>query len=240
VLIREEAADPSEALRTCDRRMYARKHSRRATAAVQTNDVLLAALAACNAELGEHVGAVAVTAQRVGVELGLSGVWLRELGYAAELHDIGKVALPDSLLSKPGPLGETEWEFVQRHTIIGDRILAAAPAMAEVGKIVRSTHERYDGAGYPDRISGEQIPLQARIICVCDAYDPMTSRRPYRQPATHAEALVELRRCAAGQFDPRVVDAFVALYADCPPETPGRPALSPAPAMIMTPAASAA
>ena len=122
------------------------------------------------------------------------------------------MAIPDSILSKPGPLNEEEWEFVRRHTVIGERILAAAPSMATVAEIVRATHERFDGHGYPDAIAGEQIPLAARIIAVCDAYDAMVSARPYRPTATHQEALEELRRCSGTQFDPRVVDAFVSQF----------------------------
>ena len=148
-LIPEEATDPSEALRLCDRRMYARKHSRRATAAAQTRDVLVATLAVLQDDLDEHVGGIAGAAERVGEELGLTGVWLQELGHAADLHDIGKVAVPASILSKPSALTAEEWEFVERHPVIGERILAAAPALAGSARIVRSTHERYDGAAAP-------------------------------------------------------------------------------------------
>ena len=215
--IPQETTDATEALRLCDRRMYAAKHSRRATAARQTRDVLLAALAARHTELGEHLTGVATAADRVGNRLGLAKRELQELGYAAELHDVGKVAIPDSILSKPGPLNEGEWEFVRRHTVIGERILAAAPSMTTVAEVVRATHERFDGHGYPDAIAGEQIPLAARIIAVCDAYDAMVSARPYRPAATHEEALDELRRCSGTQFDPRVVAAFVTQFGQHPP-----------------------
>ena len=217
-LIPEEATDPSEALRLCDRRMYARKHSRRATAAAQTRDVLVATLAALQDDLDEHVGGIAAAAERVGEELGLTGVWLQELGHAADLHDIGKVAVPASILSKPGALTAEEWEFVERHPVIGERILAAAPSLAGAARIVRSTHERYDGTGYPDRLAGDEIPLEARIIAVCDAYHAMTSERPYRDAVGHVQALDELRRCAGGQFDPGVVEAFVRAFTAAPPE----------------------
>jgi HD-GYP domain-containing protein (c-di-GMP phosphodiesterase class II) len=100
--------------------------------------------------------------------------------------------------------------------VIGERILAAAPALASAARIVRCTHERYDGTGYPDRLAGEQIPLEARIISVCDAFHAMTSDRPYRGALGHPRALDELRRCAGGQFDPTVVDAFVRAFADAP------------------------
>ena len=212
-LIPDEAAHPSEALRLCDRRMYARKHSRRATAAAQMRDVLLATLAAYQDDLDERASAVAAAAALVGAELEISGVWLQELRHAADLHDIGKVAVPASILTKPGPLTDEEWAFVERHPVIGERILAAAPALANAARIVRSTHERYDGTGYPDRLAGEQIPLEARIVSVCDGYHAMIGDRPYRNALGHAEALAELRRCAGTQFDPAVVEAFVRVFA---------------------------
>ena len=97
---------------------------------------------------------------------------------------MGKMAIPDAILAKPGPLDELEWSFMRRHTIIGERILAAAPALVPVASLVRSSHERWDGDGYPDGMAGEEIPLGARVVCVCDAYDAMVSERPYRKALT--------------------------------------------------------
>jgi HD-GYP domain-containing protein (c-di-GMP phosphodiesterase class II) len=216
-LMPKEAADGSAALRLCDRRMYARKHSRRSTTAAQARDVLLATLAAYQDELEEIGSGVAGTAECVGAEFGFAGVRLQELTHAAHLHDIGKVAVPAAILAKPGPLTPDEWEFVERHPVIGERILAAAPALTGAARAVRSTHERFDGTGYPDRLAGEQIPLEARIISVCDAYDAMTGGRPYRRAVGHIEALDELRRCAGSQFDPAVVEAFVRVFGDATP-----------------------
>jgi diguanylate cyclase (GGDEF)-like protein len=210
--IPEEAAEPSEALRLCDRRMYARKHSRRTSAAAQTRDVLLATLAASHDDSPARATAVARAAARVGAELGLSGGWLQDLGHAADLRDVGNVAVPATILAKPGPLTESEWEFIRRHPVIGERILAAAPALAGAARIVRSTHERYDGGGYPDRLAGDEIPVEARIISVCDAYHAMTSERPHRPARTHAQALDELQAGAGAQFDPSVVEAFVRTF----------------------------
>jgi HD-GYP domain-containing protein (c-di-GMP phosphodiesterase class II) len=133
---------------------------------------------------------------------------------AAELHDVGKVAIPDAILNKPGPLNEDEWAFMRRHTLIGERIVAAAPALCGVAKLVRASHERWDGGGYPDGIAGENIPLGARIVAVCDAYDAIVADRPYRGARSSAAALAELRRCAGTQFDPAVVEAFAAALAD--------------------------
>ncbi|HEV3012030.1 MAG TPA: HD domain-containing phosphohydrolase, partial [Actinomycetota bacterium] len=127
---------------------------------------------------------------------------------AAELHDVGKMGIPEELLHKPGPLDAEEWAFVRRHPLIGERIIGAAPALAPAAKLVRATHERFDGSGYPDGLTGEQIPLGARIIAVCDAFSAMTASRPYTAQRTVPEAIAELRRCAGTQFDPAVVDLF--------------------------------
>jgi two-component system, cell cycle response regulator len=220
-LIPEDAADASEALRVCDRRMYMLKNARRVTAARQTTDVLLAALSARSSDLGDHVNSVALMAGQVGSELGLTPDALQELSYAAELHDIGKVAIPDSIMNKPGPLDEEEWEFMRRHTLIGERILSASPALVGVASIVRATHERYDGGGYPDHIRGEEIPLAARIIFVCDCYEAMTAVRPYRSSGNPASAIAELRRCAGSQFDPEVVQAFIRTVNESSAARPG-------------------
>jgi two-component system, cell cycle response regulator len=127
---------------------------------------------------------------------------------AAELHDLGKIGIPDEILDKPGPLDEVEWSFMRRHTTIGERILMAAPALRLVARLVRSSHERWDGRGYPDGLAGERIPLGARVVCVCDAFHAMTSDRSSRRAMSRSDALAELRRCAGTQFDPAVVDAF--------------------------------
>ena len=124
---------------------------------------------------------------------------------AAELHDVGTVAIPDGILHKRGPLDAAEWEVMRQHTVAGERILAAAESMRPVARLVRAAHEHWDGLGYPDGLRGEEIPLGARIICACDAYDAMLRGRPYREPLSPAAALAELRRCAGSQFDPRVV-----------------------------------
>ncbi len=113
-----------------------------------------------------------------------------------------------AILNKPGPLDEREWEFMRQHTIVGERIVASASSLGDVASIVRSSHERWDGAGYPDRLASEAIPLGARIIAVCDAYDAMTTTRPYRRAMSDADAMAELRRCAGRQFDPHVVTVF--------------------------------
>ena len=203
----------SDILRAADRGMYARKTLSRASAGRQTTDVLLSALAERSSDLGNHVHDVRDLCLAVAEELTLVPEEVAPLIQAASLHDVGKVAVPDAILDKPGPLTDEEWEFMRRHTIIGERILSVAPALTEAAKIVRSTHERWDGWGYPDGLAGEDIPLGARVIAVCDAYDAMVSPRPYRTRVTPDEAVRELVRCAGSQFDARVVEAFTAVHA---------------------------
>ena len=204
-----EAVTASEALGMADQRMYARKGRTRTSAGRQATDALLKALAERNPGLGEHLDDVTDLCEAVGHELGLSDEQMTPLLQAAALHDVGKVAIPDAILDKPAPLDEAEWEFMRTHTLIGERILAEAPALAEAAKIVRTSHERYDGEGYPDGLVGDEIPLAARIVAVCDSYDAMTSNRPYRTAMSTELALAELHNGAGTQFDPRVVKAFV-------------------------------
>jgi diguanylate cyclase (GGDEF)-like protein len=214
VLLPAETEDPAEALRLADRRMYQQKHGGRASAGSQSRDVLLRALAERSPDLGDHLSTVAELAVAVARRLGLPAAAIEEVRHAADLHDVGKVAIPDAILNKPGPLDDEEWAFMRRHTIIGERIVAAAPALREVAALVRASHERHDGQGYPDGLAGRDIPLGARIVAVCDSFDAMVADRPYR-PALPADvALAELARCAGSQFDPAVVTAFLEAYDD--------------------------
>jgi two-component system, cell cycle response regulator len=205
-----EATTPSDALRLADTRMYAHKESRRPSIHGQTSGVLLRAQAERDLALGQHASNVAELAEPVARRVGLSGEELRRVRQVAELHDVGKFAIPDAILDKPSSLTADEWELVRRHPIVGQRIVAAAPALADIADLVRATHERFDGDGYPDGLAGDAIPLVARIVAVCDAFDAMLSGRPYRPAHTEDEALAELRRCAGTQFDPSVVAAFLA------------------------------
>jgi diguanylate cyclase (GGDEF)-like protein len=211
-----EAGDTAEALRIADQRMYAQKHAGRMSAGRQSRDVLLSALVERNPELGGHLSDVAEFAERTARHLGLSREEIDTVRQAAELHDVGKVAIPEDILAKPGPLTDEEWGFVRRHTLAGERILSAAPSLKQVALLVRSSHERWDGTGYPDLLARIDIPLGARIVAVADAFDAMTSDRPYRAALTEAAALAELHRCAGTQFDPAVVEAFTAACARTP------------------------
>jgi two-component system, cell cycle response regulator len=208
VLAPAEVATPTTALKLADRRMYARKGERRLSAGHQSRDVLLRTLSETRPALLEQLRGTAELAMAVGRELGMGPEDLDEVARAAELHDVGKMAIPDAILDKEGPLDDAEWSFVRRHTIIGERILLAAPALRSAARLVRASHERWDGRGYPDGLSGEDIPLGSRVVAVCDAYRAMTTERPHRPRRSNERALAELYRCAGTQFDPRVVEAF--------------------------------
>ena len=214
VLLPAEADTPMDALRLADQRMYTQKHGRGVTPGEQSTGVLLTALAERDPGLGDHVNGVAALAAALAERLGLPSGEVVRTRLAASLHDIGKMAIPDEILDKAGPLSEDEWKFVRRHTLVGERILLAAPALSHVAGIVRSCHERYDGGGYPDGLAGDAIPLPSRVVLLCDAFDAMTSGRPYASKLTEAEAVEELRREAGRQFDPDVVRAFLELLAE--------------------------
>jgi diguanylate cyclase (GGDEF)-like protein/putative nucleotidyltransferase with HDIG domain len=158
---------------------------------------------------GDHSESVVEMAARVADSLGLAAEEVVRVRTAALLHDIGKVGVPDEILHKAGPLDEREWEIMRQHPLIGERILRAIPGMGLVAKVVRHEHERWDGAGYPDGLSGEQIPIGSRIILACDAYHAMTSDRPYRRAMDHSAAIAELNSNAGRQFDPEVVQSLI-------------------------------
>jgi diguanylate cyclase (GGDEF)-like protein len=216
VRLPHESTDVSDAMRLADQRMYANKGQGRASAGRQTTDVLLKVLSERDPDLGTHLDEVTELCRSVARRLGVPAEETTTLLQAAALHDVGKAAIPDGILSKPGPLTAEEMAFVRRHTLIGERILIVAPSLTQAAKLVRWSHERFDGGGYPDGIAGEEIPLGARIISVCDAYEAMVSDRSYRPVMTKEEAIAELRRCEGTQFDPLVVETFCALIADSP------------------------
>ncbi len=214
VRVPTEARDSFRALHLADQRLYELKEVRPGSAKHQLRDVLLQAFRERQGALDEHQRDVAALARDVGRRLGLPAEQLDLIAAAAELHDVGKIAISDAILDKPGPLDPEEWERMRHHTVLGERILAAAPSLRPVAALVRSSHERFDGFGYPDGLAGEEIPIGARVIAVCDAYDAMTADRAYRSGLEEAEAIRRLRRAAGTQFDPRVVDAFTDVLAD--------------------------
>jgi HD-GYP domain-containing protein (c-di-GMP phosphodiesterase class II) len=158
---------------------------------------------------GMHSRDVVDLSLTVADALALDAQARRNVEFAALLHDVGKIRVPKEIINKPAALDPVEWEIVKRHTIDGEQMLKqVGGTLASVGRIVRLSHEHFDGSGYPDGLSGEEIPIESRIVCACDAYSAMTTDRSYRAAMSEAEALAELRRCAGTQFDPRVVAAI--------------------------------
>jgi two-component system cell cycle response regulator len=215
----DEATGGSEALAIAHERLRARSRWQRLSSERQVRDVLLQILSERRAG-GSAVTLPRVAAYAIGVgrRLGLSLGELDDVVRAAELQDIGMLSVPEAVLRKRAALEPEEWAMIRRHPVVGARILASAPALEPVAKLVRSSYERFDGTGYPDGIRGDEIPLGSRVIAVCVAYDAMTSPRPYREALPAATAFEELCRCAGRQFDPMVVAAFCAEMDQLDPE----------------------
>ena len=213
VTLPDEGRDVSAVLALADARMYGHKNAGRPPAAHQSAGVLMAVVTERAPGLASHVRAVCRLACDAAEELGVTGTELEAIRHAAALHDIGKMAVPESILEKPGPLTDGEWALIRNHTVIGERILAAAPALERSARLVRWSHERVDGTGYPDGLQAANIPLGSRIIFVADAFDAMVSERSYGERFSEAEALAELTRCAGTQFDASVVAAFERVIA---------------------------
>jgi putative nucleotidyltransferase with HDIG domain len=172
---------------------------------------------------GEHCKEVLDLALSVGARFGLDANQRRNLEFGALLHDVGKVAIPKEILNKPGKLDAEEWAIMKSHTIEGQRVLDRVGGfMGEVGRIVRSHHERWDGGGYPDGLAGEEIPLEARIITCCDSWNAMRTDRVYRKALSYEVARAELVGGAGSQFDPRVVEVFLSVLEQHEPEATAR------------------
>jgi diguanylate cyclase (GGDEF)-like protein len=203
--IPSEAETMEQVLRLVDHRLYDRKTGR-SSASRQSTDVLVQVLRERGADLHGHLTEVAQLAAATARAMHIPHHEVKRIELAAELHDVGQSAIPDVILTKPGPLDDEEREIMRRHPKIGERIVRAAPSLARTADLVRASHERFDGRGYPDQIPGPAIPLGARIIGVCDAFVRITTDQPYHEAQSVAQALDELRRCAGSQFDPAVVE----------------------------------
>ena len=176
--------------------------------------VAVASLEARDRATAAHSDDVVTLCESIGARLGLSDEQLDRLTAAAQLHDVGKLAMPTEILNKSGPLDDDEWAIIREHTVIGERMLRSVPEMGAVANMVRHSHESWDGSGYPDGLAGEEIPLASRIIMCADAFHAIRSDRPYRAGRSADEALKEVRSRAGQQFDPRVVSALVAVARD--------------------------
>ena len=208
-VIPKEAADATSAIAVADERMYGTKRARSGSLDHQVSGVLTRALAERDGPLNGHSDHVSVLARNTAQALGIVGEALHAIDLASRLHDIGKMAISDAILNKPGALDREEFDQIKTHVLIGERIIAAAASLGDVARLVRSSHEHYDGGGYPDGLTAHNIPLGSRIILACDAYDAMTSNRSYRTAMPHAQAIAELRRHAGSQFDPDVIQALL-------------------------------
>jgi PAS domain S-box-containing protein/diguanylate cyclase (GGDEF)-like protein len=171
---------------------------------------LVAALEARDHYTAEHSRRVVDLAVAVARRLGLDEAQVQEVEQVAVLHDIGKVAVPDSVLQKPGPLSDSEWELMRQHPGVGERIVASLQTLSHLARPIRAEHERFDGSGYPDGLAGDRIPIASRITLACDAFHAMTSSRPYRAAMSEQQARAELRANAGSQFDPAVIEALLA------------------------------
>ena len=233
----DEATTLERALQLADERLYIDKRTTKIAESLQVRDALLQLVAEQNVELATHATSVADLAAATAARLGLPAEEIARTRIAAELHDIGKTAIPASILAKPGPLDEGEWEFIKRHTLIGERIIAAAPALAHIAPVVRSSHERQDGQGYPDGLSADAIPLGARIVAVVDAFDAMVTHRPYkpavsaarragRAPALCRVAVRPGRRRSIRGCDRKPLERTSSVHAPRAPRKPPDPARS--------------
>ena len=214
-IVTKERADQNlgELLKIAEDRMYRNKLMERKSTRSAIIYSLQKTVQEKSLEMGEHAVRLKNMSLEVGRAIGLPDDKLDELSLLAMLHDIGKLAISDQILGKPGRLLPEEWEAMQSHLEIGYRIVESTPELAHIGEALLAHHEWWDGTGYPKRLNGEQIPLISRILAIVDAYDVMTHDRPYRLAMGRDEALRELQQCAGTQFDPRLVQSFVQLIS---------------------------
>jgi putative two-component system response regulator len=202
--------------RNIDRKLVAERQlsQERSQVLFSAIKALASAIDAKSEYTATHSSRVTTLCMNAGRVLGLSSADMSTLELAAQIHDIGKIGTPDEVLDKPGTLTDIEWVDILRHPDVGSSMLSHVPALSHVASIVRHHHERYDGTGYPDGLSGEAIPLLSRVVAIADAYEAMTTDRSYRPAKTHQEAIRELRANAGKQFDPTALECFIAAVDD--------------------------
>src|SRR4051812_13174073 len=222
-VLTDATADAEAALAQAEDRL-ASQRNRAPSVAERYGELILEILRAQQPDTSDHALDVAQLAALVAARLGIDPLDRGLVRRTAQLHDVGKIAIDPAIVGKAGPLDDDEWAQMRRHTIIGDDLLLAAPPLRSVAPLVRSTHERWDGGGYPDGLAGEDIPLAARIVAACDAYDAMTTDRCYRRGMSAADARAELERCGGSQFARRVGGAFVAELMEPHPQSAAYPA----------------
>jgi two-component system, cell cycle response regulator len=228
VAIPDEAVDPEIAMQIAGQRLAAHNQRQHRSARRQAHAVLMSVLGARRPELRSHLRIVAYRAISLCRRLGLGREEIDDVALAAELQDVGLLAVPEAVLEKKGRLEPHEVELIRNRPIAGERIIGAAPGLAPVAGLVRSSSERFDGSGFPDGLAGDAIPLGSRIIAVAVAYAAMTASRPYRPAGSPEDALAELRRCAGTQFDPDIVEALAADLEEELAPAPEEPATAPA------------
>jgi diguanylate cyclase (GGDEF)-like protein/putative nucleotidyltransferase with HDIG domain len=208
-LIKKEDDDLDEIQKLAENHMYA--HKSIVGTSVRSRAISAILLTLTNKHITEKRHSVEVShlCKQIGIELKISEEDLKELEQAGLFHDIGKIAIPDNILNKPGKLTDEEYEIIKTHTQVGYQILRAADEYSDLAIHALHHHERWDGKGYPSGLKGNNIPLFSRIICVVDAYEAMTADRPYRKAMQCESAIIELNRCAGTQFDPNLVDIFI-------------------------------
>jgi diguanylate cyclase (GGDEF)-like protein len=209
VVVPDEAANATDAIRLADQRLYQYKGTGRRANTSQTIDVLVRVMQARERAFDQHGASVAVLAAGLAAACGLHAVEVEQVRHAANLQDLGTLALPYDVLCRPGPLDDRAWQLVRRHPELGQEMLGDSSDLAPIGALVRASHERFDGSGYPDQLAGTQIPLGARIIALCSSYHAMVSDRGHRTGLTHEEAVDELYRCAGTRFDPDLLEPFL-------------------------------
>ena len=204
-----ELTDMQALFREADNRMYREKLQREGSARSAILHALTSSMEARDFDTEDHCDRLQELAASVARSLNLSQDFVNDLYLLTRFHDLGKVGIPDQILLKPGALTEEEWRQMRQHCEIGHRIASSVPDLEPIADFILKHHERWDGHGYPMGLSGEDIPLQCRILAIADAYDAMTSDRPYRKAMTREEAIAELRRCSGTQFDPELVEQFI-------------------------------